>query len=398
MHILFCVPRYWPSIGGAQAHSRELVRRLSARHSVKVVTQYTSDRDSFLWSAVHTRPGGYNDGAIPVERLGPEGAWRPILHTLSRGYERWRLSRPALAWLLDRSLRPQLDALIRAFRPDLVHGVHIGLVYSSEMAAAAAHRARVPFVWTPFPHLAGGGWDGPRFRRLYREADALIAMTEYERGWLIGRGSAPSRTHVIPGGPLVERAGTPGAFRKKYGLGNAPVVFFLGQKLPYKGYRQLVEAAPLVWQQIPDARFVVAGPRTAESETFFESVTDGRILELAAIDAADKSAALADSTVFCLPSVEESLGLVYLEAWHFRKAVIAADIPVSREVISAGQDGLLVEQSAPEIASAIIRLLSDPGLCERLGEAGSRKEKLTYSWEQTIVQMEETYLSLTPGH
>ncbi len=394
MRILYFIPRYWPSIGGAQALSRELVQRLSARHTVKVLTQFTSDRDSFIYSAIHAQPGCYQDGAIPVERLGLVEAWRPLLQSLGRSYDRWRPLRPLFAWLLDRGLRPHLDAAIRAFRPDLLHAIHIGLVYSSEAACAAAQRAGLPFVWTPFPHIAGGGWAGPRFRRLYRAAGAVIAMTEYEAAWLIERGTAAGRVHVIPGGPLVEETAVAGAFREKHGLGDVPVVLFLGQKLPYKGYRQLTEAAQFVWQQTPEARFVFAGPRTAESEAFFAAVTDPRIIELPTIDAADKNAALADCTIFCLPSVEESLGLVYLEAWRFRKPVIAAHIPIAREVVADRQDGLLVAQTAAAIAAAIVGLLRDPAACARLGAAGYHKVQQTYNWEKAVAQMENVYMGL----
>ncbi len=223
---------------------------------------------------------------------------------------------------------------------------------------------------------------------------AVWPMTEYEAAWLIERGTAAGRVHVIPGGPLVEETAVAGAFREKHGLGDVPVVLFLGQKLPYKGYRQLTEAAQFVWQQTPEARFVFAGPRTAESEAFFAAVTDPRIIDLPTIDAADKNAALADCTIFCLPSVEESLGLVYLEAWRFRKPVIAADIPIAREVVADRQDGLLVAQTAAAIAAAIVGLLRDPAACARLGAAGYHKVQQTYNWEKAVAQMENVYMGL----
>lgn len=157
----------------------------------------------------------------------------------------WPPINPVFAILSELAVLPQLERVIDDFKPDLLHAVHVGLVYSSEMAYQAARHFRIPFVWTPFPHIEGGGWRGPRFRRLYRNADALIAMTLHEKQWLIEQGAPANRVHVIPTGPIIHPEYDAQAFRAAHGLGQAPIVLFLAQKLPYKGYRQVVEAAPL---------------------------------------------------------------------------------------------------------------------------------------------------------
>jgi glycosyltransferase involved in cell wall biosynthesis len=395
MRILYVVPRYWPSIGGAQVVSRELIRRVATNHSIAVVTQFTSGRDSFVDSVVRARPGEYCDGEIPVYRIGPTRGWRPLLTGLSWFYGRTRLVRPIFAWLLQRALEPQLAGLIARYRPEIVHAAHIGLVYSSEIAWRAARRGGVPFVWTPFPHIYGpSGWRGPRFRRLYRAADAVIAMTGCERAWLIEQGASASRIHVIPPGPLAQPQHDATGFRQTHCLDQWPVVLFLAQKLLYKGYRQVVEAARLVWRERPEARFVFVGPRTTESEQFFAIQSDPRIIELPAVDELTKSSALAACDIFCMPSTQESLGVVYLEAWSFRKPVIAADIEIAREVIADGEDGLLVPQEAPAIAEAILKLLRDDAVRMQMGEAGCRKVRECYDWERLTGQIEAVYRDL----
>jgi len=389
------VPRYWPSVGGAQFYARELIQRIGARHDVEVVTQFTSDRDSFIQSAVTAAPDEYRDGAIRVHRIGPRGAWRPLLRTLSKGYARFRPVRPGFACLLDLAIAPQLEAIVRRLQPEVIHAVHIGLVYSSETACRVARRSGVPFVWTPLPHTEGDtGWRGSRFRRLYRISDAVIAMTHHEKAWLERQGAPAGHVHVVPAGPIVQAEGDAQGFRREHGLGRAPFVLFLGQKLPYKGYVQMVQAAPLIWSQAPEARLVFIGPRTAESERFFALHQDPRIVELPAVDALEKSSALAACDVFCMPSVQESLGVVYLEAWSFRKPVIAADIHITREVIAEGQDGLLVEQEPQAIARATVRLLQDEGFRQRLGEKGHQKVRRKYDWAHLIDRMEALYISL----
>ena len=395
MRILYVVPRYWPSVGGAQVLARQLIHRMSQIHDVEVVTQFTRDEDSFGSAVASSRPGGYLDGAIQVRRVGPTGIVRPVLSFLGEHYERTRIIRPFFAALLDRAIRAQLMRIIRTFRADIVHAVHVGLVYSSETARWAARRAGVPFVWTPLPHIEGGsGWRGRRFRRLYRRADAIIAMTRRERDWLTSQGAAPCRVSVVPAGPLVEGDGDADAFRRDHRLGRVPVVMFLGQKLGYKGYEQMVASAPLVWCDVPDACFVFVGPRTPESTRFFGAHQDSRIIELPAVEERVKASALAACDVFCMPSTQESLGIVYLEAWSYRKPVIAADIEVMREVVRDGHDGILVDQAPESIASAILMLLKGQPLRERLGEAGHVKVLSEYDWDVLAARAGAVYASV----
>ncbi len=395
MRILYVVPRYWPSVGGAQLLTRELIHRIADRnHEVWIVTQFTSDAESFIQSVVNARPGEYQDGNINVYRIGPIGIWRSVLYMLAKVYGRLRPVNPIFASVLNRAILPQLEAIIRQCRPHVLHAVHVGLVYSSETAFLSARRSGIPFAWTPLPHIEGGGWRGPRFRRLYRKADAIIAMTEREKRWLVEQGAPANLVYTIPVGPLIHPQPDAVGFRMSHNLGQAPVILFLGQKLPYKGYRQVAQAAPLVWQQFPETRFLFIGPRTAESEKFFAGIADGRILELPAVDDFEKSSALAACDIFCMPSTQESLGVVYLEAWSFKKPVIAANIEIAREVIANGQDGLLVEQDATEIAAAILRLLRDKRQALRMGEAGYLKVQQHYNWERLIKQVESVYCSL----
>jgi len=394
MRILFVIPRYWPSVGGAQNLARQVVQRVSAAHTTQVVTQSTADSASFVSSVVNTTPTQYYDGNVLVQRIGPQGVWQPVVHTLAKFYGTVRPVNPLFAFLLNRSLLGPLANILKEYRPDIIHAVHIGLVYSSETAYAVAKQHNVPFVWTPVPHTEGGGWSGKRFRRLYRAADGLIAMTGSEKRWLIEQGTPGKRVHVIPAGVTEPPVSDPEWFRSQYGLKDAPVVLFLGQKLPYKGYKQLAEAAPLVWEKYPETRFVFIGPRTAESASFFANLSDGRFLELGSVDEAEKNSALAASDIFCMPSTQESLGIVYLEAWNFRKPVVAARIDALEDVINSGIDGLLVEQQSIAIAQALTQLLDDPSMRQKMGQAGYAKIRQQYNWDRLTQQLLDVYTSL----
>ncbi len=397
LRIAFVAPRYWPSVGGAQLHTREFVHRLKQDHSVIVLTQNAESSDAARACASAPYRSRYFDEDVSVYSVGPRGLWRSVLLNMAKVYGRFRPINPIYALVLRIAIMPEMVRILAQFQADIVHTVHMGLVYSSEIALQAAVQLKVPFVWTPVPHIEGGGWSGPRFRRLYRTADALVAMTHIEKAWLETMGARPGAVEVVPVGPLVSDSvdsAAADAFRSRYGLGDNPVVLFLGQKLAYKGFRQVVEAAPLVWAQAPQTYFVFIGPRTADSIRFFESVSHPQILELPAVDFEEKNAALAACTLFCMPSMQESLGGVYLEAWHYHKPVVGADIKIMHEIVSDGIDGFLVQQTPDAIAAAIIRLVQSPQLCAELGAAGYHKQMINYTWERSVEKLSCLYQQL----
>jgi glycosyltransferase involved in cell wall biosynthesis len=272
---------------------------------------------------------------------------------------------------------------------DLIHAIHIGLVYSTEIALAAARAKDLPFVFTPFPHQ--GGWEGRRFRRLYSSSDALIAMTHTEKEWLANRGADPERVYVCGGGPMLAETGSGVRFRERFDL-TGPIVLFVGQRLKHKGYSELIAAMPTVWTQHPDARLVFIGPMTPEAQPIFaEAIRDSRVIDLGTVDIQTKTDALDACTMLCVPSTQESLGLVYIEAWAHNKPVIAGDTDVTREVIDVGEDGLLVPQTSSDVARAILQLLNCPHRAAQMGQRGRSKLEHKYSWGRLSERMIDIY-------
>ncbi len=77
--------------------------------------------------------------------------------------------------------------------------------------------------------------------------------------------------------------------------------------------------------------------------------------------------------LLALPSVEESFGLVMIEAWMCGKPVIGADIPSTRCIIEPGVDGWIVEKfDSADLATKILDLLADPS-SERFRGARARQ-------------------------
>jgi glycosyltransferase involved in cell wall biosynthesis len=221
-------------------------------------------------------------------------------------------------------------------------------------------------------------------------SDAVIALTNAEKQTLINIGVQEEKIYVTGNGPILSAQAYPEKFRELNSI-RGPFVLFIGQLYPYKGYKELLEAAWLVWQRVPDVHFVFIGPPVGRSENEFLAMADPRIHRLRKVDQQVKTDALAACTLLCVPSTQESFGGVYTEAWWFEKPVIGCPIPAVSEVISDGVDGLLVEQNVNQISERICHLLLNPELVQRMGSAGRRKVEERYTWDKLAERTQAIY-------
>jgi len=376
-------------MGGAQLYAHMLARQMLVRHNVQIVSQWDSNRTDWLLGTTLQAPGQDHDyviDGISVHRLGLSW-WEKcrIAPYVPIYYPLMGMALPSIAACLERHLYPY------ATQADLVHNVRIGREGLSYASLHVARRCDIPFVLTPVHHPRWGGWWHRYYHHLYRQADAVIALTEAERLTLIELGVDERRVFVTGMGPVLAEAGDGARFRAQYGLGTYPLVLFVGQKYAYKGVAALLAAARIVWQRFPETRFAFIGPRTSYSRRLFASVHDPRILELDAVSLQEKTDAFAACDVFCLPSSQESFGGVFTEAWSFGKPVIGCNIPPVAEVITDGVDGYLVSQEAEQIAERICHLLLHPARAQAMGAAGQRKVKTRYTWQQIAERTEQAY-------
>jgi glycosyltransferase involved in cell wall biosynthesis len=392
MKLLFTLTSYPPAIGGAQLLQHHTAIHLARRHEIQVVTHWDTNRTDWLLGTIvraPQEPRDYIAEGIPVHRL-----W------LSRRQKLGLVPAVALYYpLMSLALRPitsKIEAQLEQYTSgvSLIHNARIGREGLSLASLRAARVLSVPFVLTPLHHPRWNGWQYRVFLQIYRSADLLIALTEAEKQILVGLGVEERRIRVTGFGPILADVPRPDAFRARLEA-DGPMILFLGQHFPYKGYRELVQAAKQVWARFPDATFVFVGRSVGRSEEMFRENTDPRIHRLGEVDLQTKTDALAACTLLCVPSTQESFGGVYTEAWSFSKPVIGCQIPAVSEVISNGVDGILVSQDPEQIGDAICQLLQSPADAHVMGEAGSRKAHGRYSWDRLARLTEEAYFDVT---
>jgi len=391
MKLLSTLTAFPPSLGGAQLHHHQLSLRLAIGHDVQIASHWDENRTDWLLGTTLRSPemgSDYVYEGIPVHLIG-----------LSRSQKRSMVPSVLTYYLaMDQAVERIGDVLADQIRPlasdaDLIHNVRIGRAGLSKASLLLAHQQDIPFVITPVHHPRWSGWRYRVYQDIYCEADAVIALTAAEKSMLMDIGGRAERVFVTGIGPLLSNKQDGDSFRRVHDL-EGPIILFLGQHYAYKGYLQLLQATEQVWENIPDAHFVFIGPAVGNSEKHFRNYQDRRVLRLGAVGLQEKTDTLAACDILCVPSTQESFGGVYTEAWSFSKPVIGCPIPAVREVVADGEDGVLVNQDAPEIADRITYLLSHPEQARKLGEAGKKKVLNRYTWDRIAKLTEQVYMKI----
>lgn len=391
MKILYTTTSYLPAIGGAQVHLYMLVNQLKERHSIRVLTQWDSNRTDWLLGTTlraPREPSTYIIDGIEVFKIGLTLEEKVhIAPYIFAYYPMMHLALPKISPVFEQHLLPA------AQEANLVHNIRIGREILSYASLRIARRLGIPFVLTPLHHSRWKGWRYHAFENLYRSADLIFALTNSEKSTLTRLGVKEERISVTGIGPVLADQAFPEIFQEIHNI-DGPMVLFLGQHYPYKGYRQVLQAANLVWKQLPNTHFVFIGPAVRQSEKVFKANKDRRIHRLGTVDLQVKTNALALCTLLCVPSTQESFGGVYTEAWSFAKPVIGCNIPTVSEVINNGVDGYLVSQEPKEIADRISHLLQNPATAQIMGVAGQCKLKARYTWKKISDNTEEAYKNI----
>lgn len=300
----------------------------------------------------------------------------------------------------------RLTRRILAAQPDLVH-THD---YRSNLLGGLAVRRRRPsLAWIATVHLHTATTRRLRVYRtldllLLRLADQVITVSRDQRRLLLARGVDRRRLHLVPPALSVERFGreitSPVRVRARFGLPlDGPVVTLVGRLTPQKGADLFLAAARQVHEAFPEAHFLVVGdgPQRLMLQLAARQLGIGDVVSFLGYQS-DVASLLGASAVVVLPSRSEGLPVALLEAMAMGRPIVASAVGGIPELIRDGLTGLLVPaEDTAGLASAIVRLLSEPELAQRLGAAAQdhvrhhcnaarAAERLTAIYRQTLVE------------
>lgn len=170
----------------------------------------------------------------------------------------------------------------------------------------------------------------------------------------------------------------------------AAVVGTVGRLHHSKGIEDLIRAVPLVAEKHPEVRFLLVGSRSDQWQPLVRELSAQQYcLFPGRVSNVPDYLGLMDVAVF--PTRREAFGLSILEAMATGRVVVASEVGGVPEIVTHERSGLLVEPRRPDrLAEAVLRLLGEPDLRQRLGTAAHRTAR-TFTREKSIASTERVY-------
>ncbi|MEC8193492.1 MAG: glycosyltransferase [Myxococcota bacterium] len=226
-------------------------------------------------------------------------------------------------------------------------------------------------------------WDQLVARRIPAGAAKLIAVSAADVARHRSAGIDAERIERIPNGLDLgefEALPTPGAFRHRHGLGDGPVVTYLGRVSPRKGVEHLIRA--FADGHLADAQLVIAGNDMGAMETALAEPRGANVHFAGLVEGVERLELLADTDVLVYPSADEVFGLVPFEGLLCGAPVVVADDCGCGELIAEAGAGLLVRYGDIDgIRSRVRTLLEDKESAQAMVGRGRRyvREQLGFT-------------------
>ncbi|MEH2247205.1 glycosyltransferase family 4 protein [Nostoc sp.] len=243
----------------------------------------------------------------------------------------------------------------------------------------------------PGDKIAVLGSDYTRRIAFYR-SQQLIVHTHQLKKILIKQFRIPQeRVNVLPHGEL-------GSLYQRRGNQNIQAhepytLLFFGRILPYKGLKYLLEAMPLIAEYIPEVKLIIAG-KGENIRQYFPNGYDEKRYEIINdfIPLQEVGNLFQRSTVTVLPYIEASQSGVAALSYGMGTLVVASEVGGLSEIIEHKRDGLLVPPGdVRALADAIICLLSDRDLQQRMQTAALARCQQDLNWSNIAAQTVEVY-------
>ena len=383
--IFLVTDTYWPIQGGVEEAVRTIAGALPPPFEPVILTHAgprVYGRSLFAGAAPlpfgdYTDPAGR--GVIPLLPGAAGRLWLLALHA-------WDL--PGMK---GKNAPRVFDALYRFYRKaylsrlmnciskaSAVHCFSTG--YLARCTAEACAKLGIPLILSPAIHFGRWG-DSPGQVAAYAAADAIICPTEhFKRRFLDLKATLSGDVEIIP--PVIREQDAAPVPPRGVSL-SRPFVLFLGRRETHKGIPMLLDVLSTTGSKM---QLVTAGPAGGHPLRH-ESVIDlGEVAEPV------KQWLLSNCALLCVPSADESFGMVYAEAMRCGKPVVALDIPPLRELVENGVSGFLVAPGDTKaLAGAIMSLLEDTALQTSMGRAARNRFEVHYAGDTSMGKIVALY-------
>ncbi|MBI5483689.1 MAG: glycosyltransferase [Deltaproteobacteria bacterium] len=238
-------------------------------------------------------------------------------------------------------------------------------------------------------------------RHCYILAEMIATCSQGVRQHLINQGVAPEQVRVAYNGVDMRRFDNllpPAEVRQTLQIPTAaPLIGCVAHLSAKKGQEFLLRAVALLTESRPDLHCLLIGEGEMLDELRELAGSLGIAERVHLLGFRSDAIQLINTMdILILPSIaKEGLGLALVEAALLGKPTIASNAPGIDEALQDGVSGILVPPGNPsELASALERLLADPALRMRMGEAGRKRALETFTVPAMTDQVEALYYEL----
>jgi len=282
----------------------------------------------------------------------------------------------------------------------------------SELTILLARLRRRKVIFSPYFHVYPSQlplrklYDKTFGRFFFNLSDRVIVSTAYTSKKLLALEVLRERLRVVPHVSRPEVFATrpdeneAGSLLRDAGITGNPLILGVGQLIERKGWEYTIRCMPSIITRFPEAKLLIVGPSKPAEPEFRQ-----RLLQLATeLGVIDHLQILHDNTpefirdayrsatILTHPSFVESFGMVLLEAMTAGVPVVAHNGTGLPCIIDDGVTGYVVDvQDVPKYTEALLLLLSDPALRQRMGSEGRRQAETRFSQAEIASQLFTVY-------
>jgi glycosyltransferase involved in cell wall biosynthesis len=411
MKIAFLAPEFLPNWGGAGTYSIELVKYLSKKNDVHVITLRRQIEGSDL-NYTDEAILNYFDNKIQLHTI--TDASDTFLYNAKFQYSVFRI----------------LPRLCEDYGIEIVHAdvPHLSDILLKFKFKFTNFNFKVPSVTTIHTviegHKEGIKASGLKFSEMdasekytlalfpllrlaqsfyLRRSKHFITVSNWMREILLKNYPISTDINVIHNG-VDHRQFSPEKKALPFDLIehiNSPIVLFSGRLISLKGVHILIKAMGHILKETKDVYFVFAGAGNTKTQTEMlnkSGVSPSNYVFLGYEPYQDMPCLYAKSSIFVLPSLIEDFPFCILEAMSSENAIVATNVGGISEAITDGENGILIHPKNPdELANSILLLLGDEKYADRLGKNARETILNRFTWDKIGIRTEMVYKNILEG-
>lgn len=357
-----------PRVGGIEQYVAELVRHLSGDVSATILTSAHTDGTAF-------------DRSFPARVI----RWSryPLLPT------------PALA-----------RAVVENIREDRVDVLLFGATMPlASIAGAIRRRTPVPVVMMTHglePALTSLPGGSVLLRRIFRHAAITTVLSRWAEHRIRAAVGPVARIELLRSGVDGDRYRPnldSDATRRRYGLGDGPVIVTVARLVPRKGHDRLIAALPSIVREYPGVRLLIVGSGPSRRRLEWLAGRHGvarRVVFAGAVPEDELPAHFAVGDIFAMPCRSrwagldaEGLGTVFLQAAAVGRPALAGQSGGAPEAVIDSETGVVVDgRTVAAVAAGVLRLLRSPSEAGVMSIAATSRVKREFTWPLLAQRLE----------